>query len=284
MLPSDLTAWAAGIAGPDEARQWGLPQGQRRPPAHRPGPAGRRPGPDLRDRRHRAHRRPPAAPAGPAGPADGTACGGADPPPGGRAGDGPVQLPRQGHHGHHRQPVGGGPAEPRNPVPRRGGLVRLAGPAPDHPAGRPEPDQRADQLVLALPVLAARRRHHRRRRPARAERRGQLRGRRGWRGRARRRGRGVSGGRCPAPAARRPHPRRAPRAGWPARRPGSAGNTTAPRTLARLPDRLLDGGVLGPRPAQHPGPGPEQVGHLVQDGPQARRPPRRGAVRSAPAG
>jgi NADH dehydrogenase len=28
VLPSDLTAWAAGISGPDEARQWGLPQGR----------------------------------------------------------------------------------------------------------------------------------------------------------------------------------------------------------------------------------------------------------------
>ena len=170
-LPSDLTAWAAGVAGPPGPAgdgQWDLPQGR----------AGRLlTGPDLRvkgqDRvfaigdialieeaptpqlaqpalqmgRHVAEqiRRVQAG-----------------------AAHHPVQLPRQGHHGHDRQPVGGGPAAPRHPVPRHPGLAGLARPAPGHPAGQPEPDQRADQPVLAVPELAAWRRVRRGRRPGRA--------------------------------------------------------------------------------------------------------------------
>ena len=173
-LPSDLTAWAAGVAGPPEAGKWGLPQGKGgrllvRPDLRVEGQdrifaigdialTGDHPVPQLAQ---------PALQMG-------LARGGPDPAAGGRAGHHPVQLPRQGHDGHDRQPLGRGRAQPRDTVPRHRRLAGLARAAPGHPAGRPEPDHRADQLVVALPELAAGWRHHRRRRPARPERRGQL--------------------------------------------------------------------------------------------------------------
>ena len=163
-IPSDLTAWAAGVAGPPEAGKWGLPQGK----------GGRLlVGADLRvEGQERVfatgdialtegHPLPQLAqPAIQMG----LARGGADPAAGERAGHAPVQLPRQGHHGHDRQPLGRGPAQPRHPFPRHHRLAGLAGPAPGHAAGRPEPDQHADQPVLPLPELAAGGRDHRRRR------------------------------------------------------------------------------------------------------------------------
>ena len=161
-LPSNLTAWAAGVAGPPLAGKWGLPQGK----------GGRLlVGRDLRvEGQERifaigdialvdAHPVPQLAqPALQMGLARGPA----DPAAGGRARHRPVQLPRQGHHGHDRQPLGRGPAQPRDTAPRHPRLAGLAGPAPGHAAGRPEPDQCPDQSVVPLPELAARWRDHRR--------------------------------------------------------------------------------------------------------------------------
>ena len=75
------------------------------------------------------------------------------------------QLPRQGHHGHDRQPVGRGRAAGGHPAARHAGLAGVAGAAPVHPAGQPAADRHPGQPVLALPDLEPGRRDHRRRRP-----------------------------------------------------------------------------------------------------------------------
>ena len=134
-----------------------------------------------------------------------------------------------------------------------------------HAAGRPEPDQRADQPVLPLPELAARRRDHRRRRSARAGRRREL--AKTAAGRAAR----VSRRRCRGPAPRRLRPRPGPRAGWPAGaagdRPGRRRRPRGPAGPARTASRPRASSSPG-LGADHPGPGPEQVGHLLQDVPR----------------
>ncbi len=77
-IPSDLTAWAAGVAGPPGGRQVGPAAGQGGTAAGRPGPACGGRGADLRDRRHRADRRRSAAAARAARHPDGAARRGAD--------------------------------------------------------------------------------------------------------------------------------------------------------------------------------------------------------------
>ncbi len=165
-LPSDVTVWAAGVTAPAEVAGWQLPQG----------PGGRiLTGPDLRvlgqerifalgdvaliedqplpqlaqpalqTGRHAARQIQRLAAGQP---------------------DRRVRVSRQGHHGHDRAPVrGGGVAAPAQD-PGHARLAGVAGPAPGHAAGQPQPHVRHAQPVLAVPDLGPRRRRHRRRRSA----------------------------------------------------------------------------------------------------------------------
>ncbi len=72
-LPSDLTVWAAGVAGPDALAGLGAAGGQGQAGARPARPASRGKRPDLRDRRHRAVRAGPVPAARAAGPAAGQA-------------------------------------------------------------------------------------------------------------------------------------------------------------------------------------------------------------------
>ena len=167
-VPSDVTIWAAGVAAPGAIDRLGLTHGH----------AGRLVvGPGLRiEGQERifaagdisvASKDPVAQLAQPAI-QEGPARGPADPAAAGRPARRAVQLSRQGHHGHHRQPVGGGRAAQRDPAAGHPGLAGLAGPAPDHAAGQPQPHRDPHQPVLAVPDLEPGRRDHRRRRPVRA--------------------------------------------------------------------------------------------------------------------
>ncbi len=165
VLASDATVWAAGVAAPELVSGWGLPQAD----------GGRiRIGADLRVAGHERifavgdvaliEDQPLPQLAQPALQMGKHAADQIRSLEQGTA-DGPVPLPRQGHHGHHRVPLGGGRTAPPGAHPRHVRLARLARAAPDHPARRPQPDLRAGQHVLAVPHLAAWRRPHRRRRP-----------------------------------------------------------------------------------------------------------------------
>ena len=163
-LPSDITVWAAGVAAGPGVAGWGLPQGKN----------GRIVvGPDLRvqgqDRIFAA---------------GDIAVNPDDPTPQlaqpalqmgrhaaaqivrleARHAHRAVQVPRQGHHGHDRAPVGRGPAGRRPADARHARLARLARPAPVLPARRPQPGHHADQPGLPVRVLGARRGGDRRRR------------------------------------------------------------------------------------------------------------------------
>ena len=117
-----------------------------------------------------------------------------------------LHVPRQGAHGHHRPPRGGGPAAARARPAGHPRLVGVAGPASRVPDRVPQQGGGARQLVVALPQLAVGATPHR----------------------GRRRGRRVST--TPAARARRPGPV------W---RPEDVG---APW----LTDVLVSAGVLAP--------------------------------------
>ena len=163
-LPSDLTVWAAGVGAAEAVAGWGLPQGR----------GGRIVvGPDLRvqgqDRIFAA---------------GDIAVNPDDPTPQlaqpalqmGRhaaaqivrlqrgAATEPFTLPRQGHDGHHRPPLRGGPAAARTAAARHPRLAVLARPAPVLPARRAQPRVDHDQPDLPLLRLGSRRRGDRRRR------------------------------------------------------------------------------------------------------------------------
>ena len=162
-LPSNLTAWAAGVAGPPIAGKWGLPQGK----------GGRLlAGRDLRvEGQERIFAIGdialvygyPVPQLAQLALQIGMHAAVADTAAGGRPGQRHVQLPRQGQHGQHRQTLGRGPDEPRDTATRQSGLAGLAGPAHGHDARRTETDQCHDQNVLTLHEMAARGRDHRRR-------------------------------------------------------------------------------------------------------------------------
>ena len=162
-LHSDITVWTAGVAGPPEAKQWGLPQG------HAPLETG----PDLRvkgqDRIFAVgdiglvtdHPTPqlsqPAIQMG-------------------RFAAGQIRLIEAGQPTgsfHYHDKGQAATIGRRSAViesahgPRSAGhdrLARLAGPAPVLPARRAEPGLRDHQPRLALPDLGTRRLGHRRRR------------------------------------------------------------------------------------------------------------------------
>jgi len=167
--------------------------------------------------------------------------------------------------------------------PRHHRLAGLAGAAPGHAAGRPEPDQRADQLLVPLPELcgAAAASSSATTRPPRTPRATNAAGRRGGRGRTRRRGRGSAG-----------HDARDPQ--HVGLIPGELLEQAGQRVQAGIGrehhrGRVTLPGLLGPPPgpapplppARHgsPGPGPEQVSPPAPGRPGARRLPRPGAAR-----
>jgi len=150
-LGSELTVWAAGVAAPDRAGRWGLPQGKGGRLLTRP---------DLRvtgqDRIFAVgdialidgHPLPQLAqPALQMG------------RHAGRPADRGVQLSRQGNHGDDRPQVRGRAAAARHPRARHAGMAGMARPAPGDPARQPQPDLRAGQPDLSLPDLGPRRRH-----------------------------------------------------------------------------------------------------------------------------
>jgi len=115
-------------------------------------------------RRHRGEPGRSHAAARPARPADGAARRRADRQAGGPAGHRAVPVPRQGHHGHDRAPVGRGPAGRRAAATRHARLARLARPAPVLPARRAQPGDHADQPGVPVHLLGPRRDGDRRRR------------------------------------------------------------------------------------------------------------------------
>ena len=165
---SDLTVWTGGVAAPGAVGAWGLPQGKNGrllvgPDLRVQGsdrifaagdialdqqtPSPQLAQPALQEGRHAAEQVVRLLRGEPT-----------------RA----LPLPRQGHHGHHRPPLRGGGAGARRAHHRDPRLVRLARPAPVLPARQPEPDRDADQPLLAVHRLGARRRGDRGRRAHRA--------------------------------------------------------------------------------------------------------------------
>ena len=163
-LPSDVTVWAAGVSAPAGVAGWWLPQGR----------GGRiLTGPDLRvlgqDRIFALGdialiEDQPLPQLAQPGAADRTARGPADPAARRRPACPPVRVPRQGHHGHDRAPVRGGGTAAPDQDPGHARLAGVAGPAPAHPAGQPQPPVGHAQPVLAVSDLGPRRRRDRRRR------------------------------------------------------------------------------------------------------------------------
>ena len=128
VLPSDIKVWAAGVAAPEAVRGWAC----RRRPAAASAPAPTYALPGRTGSSRSATSRSPTASrcrSWPSRPADGQTRCRPDPAAGSRAAGGPVPLPRQGHHGHHRLPLRGYPAPAPGPRPRHGRLARLACPA-----------------------------------------------------------------------------------------------------------------------------------------------------------
>ena len=160
-LPSGLTVWAAGVGASGTVEGWGLPQGK----------GGRiLVGPDLRvqgqDRIFAVgdiavnpddptpQLAQPALQMGATPARRSSGCSGDR--------DRAVHVPRQGHDGHHRAPVGRGPAGPGPAAARHARLAGLARPAPVLPARRPQPGVDDDQPGLPLRRLGPWRRGDRR--------------------------------------------------------------------------------------------------------------------------
>ena len=163
-LPTDLTVWAAGVAGPHSMAGWGLPLGK----------GGRLlVGPDLlvegSDRIFAIgdialNQQDPSPQLAQPAIQHGKHAAEQVVPPDARRADPALPLPRQGNDGHHRPPLRHRGTAPGLAFHRDAGVAGLARPAPAVPARGQEPGLDADQPVLALSRLGARRRRDRGRR------------------------------------------------------------------------------------------------------------------------